>query len=397
VRRLVGGFALTVLTLALLGSIATASPSLSPGPAIDLRHAVMLAFFGETTDSAASFAAARGDWASESPLRDLALRPGATSRTISFAPGTAAVPRFAFAIGKNAAVLQSGGFDFAQSIRSTLIPDNVRFATPSSDRNGTRVSAADAVRASSVAAYATGKYQPVDPVSVTSPQPGALSFGPFPHVGPGLAQPASAFNASEALPGAAGSTVTVPSTLRVGPVQFTTRVEGASLQESQVALHDSAYGAGANFDVRAGRRNVNVDVTSSYEHLLHDDATAFSAPALGASSSWQLPGSTVPLAVPNFADMSKLSVGAALAVPVVDGLTLNLNYAAARMFGGYGMPGLANLDATNNSYGGRLTFAIPHSTGTLSISAGQTRYQDNILPANTSTQTHEDVNFTVKF
>ena len=48
-------------------------------------------------------------------------------------------------------------------------------------------------------------------------------------------------------------------------------------------------------------------------------------------------------------------------------------------------------------YGGKLTFAIPHSSSSLSISACQYRYQDNIAPANTFHQTREDVNFTVKF
>jgi hypothetical protein len=51
----------------------------------------------------------------------------------------------------------------------------------------------------------------------------------------------------------------------------------------------------------------------------------------------------------------------------------------------------------NNSYGGKLTFDIPDASKTLSISAYQERFSDSVLPISGSTQTHEDVNFTVKF
>jgi hypothetical protein len=195
--------------------------------------------------------------------------------------------------------------------------------------------------------------------------------------------------------GATNSEVT-PAEMHVGPVAFQGRVESASGQASQIALRDNAYGAGANFDVRAFRRNVSFDVSSNYEQLQRNDAN-FSTSAATTAGGWELPGSDVPLAVPNYANMSKLSVGAGVKVPVFDNLTLNLRYDAARMLGGYGLPGVTNLDAFDNTYGGKLIFAIPHSSGTLSIGAQQSRYQDNVLPASFYTQTREDVNFTVKF
>jgi hypothetical protein len=67
------------------------------------------------------------------------------------------------------------------------------------------------------------------------------------------------------------------------------------------------------------------------------------------------------------------------------------------LYGGYGLPGLVNLDAINNTYGGKLTFNVPDASKTLSISAYQDRFTDSLLPLNGSTQTREDVNFTVKF
>jgi hypothetical protein len=101
--------------------------------------------------------------------------------------------------------------------------------------------------------------------------------------------------------------------------------------------------------------------------------------------------------VPNYADLNRLSVGAGVSVPVVRGLTLNLNYDAQHLYGGYGLPGLLNLDTINNTYGGNLTFTIPRISSSLSIGAYQDRFQDGAQPINGQTQTREDVNFTVKF
>jgi hypothetical protein len=89
-------------------------------------------------------------------------------------------------------------------------------------------------------------------------------------------------------------------------------------------------------------------------------------------------------------------LGAGLAVPVFHGLTLKLNYDAQRLYGGYTLPGLVNLDAAN--YAGGLTYDIPYSSSSLSISAYQSRLGDSLLPpANGYTQNGGDLNFTVKF
>jgi len=77
-------------------------------------------------------------------------------------------------------------------------------------------------------------------------------------------------------------------------------------------------------------------------------------------------------------------------------LTLNVQAATEHLQGGFGAPGLANLDATNNVYGGKVTFQLPHSASSISLSAKQYRYQDNLTP-NAYTQTNANLNFTVKF
>ncbi|MGA8535359.1 MAG: hypothetical protein WB615_14725 [Candidatus Tumulicola sp.] len=397
-RRLVGVFATAALAAALAPGVALASP-LSPegGPAFDLRPQLMLRLFGESSDANAALAGAYGDAASESPLRDVAFAIHAADRPATF-EREASAPTFATRAGRSPDG-SDAAFDVAKSIRSRLLPANVHFAAPSADTDeGTRSQAFDVAPSVPAATFTAGEYQPVAPVTLVSAQSVAFAFAPGTRGTPAAPDStALAFGGSAMPTGSAGSSTLVPGSVRVGPLQLATRLQSASLEAPSIAMSDNAYGAGANFDVRAGARKLNVDLSSNYERVTRNDASGLSSTALSTSSSWQLPNADVPLVVPNYADLSKVSLGAAVAVPVINGLTLNLNYAADRMFGGYGMPGLTNVAATDNSYGGKLTFEIPHSASTLSISASQLRYQDGLIPANTSTQTREDVNLTVKF
>ncbi len=114
-----------------------------------------------------------------------------------------------------------------------------------------------------------------------------------------------------------------------GPVHVSTHFDSSQLTQQQSALTDGGYGAGAAVNVRALHRNLNFAVSSDYERLMRDDPSG--SAAFSPSSNWQLPGGDVPLVVPNYADMSRVSLGAALAVPVVNNLTLNLNVASDRI------------------------------------------------------------------
>jgi hypothetical protein len=363
VRRVVSVVAAITLVLALRSAVGAAD--LPQGIArFDIASQLMLRLFGETSDSNASFAAVHGDRASESPLRDLALEvgPAQAKPYLSSAPAAFAEDRLAL---RDLWANQS-----ADSSATSLLSanrDEVRFAPYSLTENlAALVSPSE---------HFTADYQPVSPAPVISPEPGTLAFAPLEMRSPDF----------------------LPTTTQIGALQFEGHDDGASAQTTQDALRDSSYGAGANFDVRAGKRNVNVNLSSEYEHVGRDDTNSFSVSTLGSASSWQLPGADAPLAVPNYADMSRLSLGAGVSVPVVHDLTLNLNYDAQRLYGGYGLPGLMNLNTVNNSYGGNLTFNIPQISSSLSISAHQDRFEDSLLPINGSTQTREDVNFTVKF
>lgn len=380
-RRVVGVVLVTALALALSHPAASADPLAVPS--YDFRSAVLMQVFGETTDPAASVAAAYGDRASESPLRTLALRIPETQSKDSFMADLAAAPTFAQR--SDGTDVGDSYSDLAQNVRARVLHTNVLYSAPAAPRPDVADGTEGAPSSFPVAAY-----QPVEEAPDVTPQSGEVSFAP-------ISRPASqalAKSNASTVAGAARTGGMVPADLRVGPVRVEGQMQGTSAQTPQLSLHDDSYNAGADINVRAGRRNLDVGLSSSYEQLTRND-NAF-APA-NPSASLSMPGADTSLVIPNSANLSRLSLGAGVAVPLINRLTLNLNYDTARLLGSYGLPGLTNLDAIDNSYGGGLTFALPHSSSTLSLSAYQYRYQDNILPANSLSQTRENLNFTVKF
>lgn len=367
VVRVVGVVASAALAVVLC-SAALRAELLSPGSGhADLGSALMLRLFGEVSDSDASFAAAFGDRTSESPLREMALHVGSAPSKVAYSGSAPSSVGFAPAQVALHALSSNDVSYLAQAANAGLLRSDAHFAAPA-----TPSSAGPAPAAAS--ALFTAAYQPVEPWPNISPAPGTLAFG----------APLTS------------STDSGDRNLQLGRVGFEGHVAGASTQTPQLSLDDTAYNAGADFDVHAGKRNLRVNLSSAYEHLARSDGSNFTASTLD-SNNWHLPQPGAPVVVPNYADLNRLSLGAGLAVPVLHGLTLNLNYDAQRLYGGYGLPGLVNLDSVSNTYGGKLSFDIPRTTGTLSISAYQDRFADGLLPLNGTTQTREDVNFTVKF
>ncbi len=361
--RVVGVVASAALAVALNAGIAAAAGLLPAGARPDLASQLMFQLFGETTDARASFAAAQGDRTSESPLHELALQLPRTDDKPDFTAGVSGV----FSAGQLAAAdFMPGEITDAAAAALTVGTNVVRFS-PAALPPGDDALAPRTPRL-------TAAYQaPTEPA--VSPDPGTLAFAP-----PEMRAPDF-----------------LSSTAQVGAVHFDGEAEGKSTQTPQLSLGDTSADAGANFNLRAGKRNLDVNLSSEYEHVGRNDASGFTVTPLDSASSWQLPGAgAAPLLVPSYANLNRLSLGAGLSVPVVHGLTLNLNYDAQHLYGGYGLPGLLNLDTINNTYGGKLTFSLPQISSSLSIGAYQDRFQDN-LSLNGTTQTREDVNFTVKF
>lgn len=339
----------------------------------DLGPQLMLRLFGETGDARASLEAAFGSRVSESPLRAVALQV----RTDSDSNAGADFVATSRGVSEEFPSGDRGLADLLDDSAAPAFVGPVRLTLPSALAQTPRTVVPDSLL--------TATYQPVAPAPDISPAPGTLAFG---EVTQGLA----------ALRGIADSPsfLTTPP-LRVGNVRFQANVNGSSSEQPQLSLGDTTYGATANFNVRAGSRDLSVNLGTNYEHIGRTDPNGFAASTLNPTS-WQLPNANAPLAVENYANLSRTSLGAGLAVPLVRGLTLNLNYDTGHLFGGYGLPGLTNLDAVNDSYGGRLTFDIPGSSSkSLSISAYQDRFSGTGVPLGSSTQLREDVNFTVKF
>ncbi len=195
----------------------------------------MLRLFGETSDSSASFAAAQGDRTSESPFRDLALqvRPVAGKGRLSSIGAVA----FDEDAGIVELTLRRQRFRASRSaIRFTAELSAVHFAV-SPSTNG------DAAVLVPPGEHFTVAYQPVPPQPAISPAPGTLAFTP---------------PETRALD-------FVPSAAQVGAVRFEGHADDQSSESPQLTLHDATYGAGANFDVRAGKRNLDVNLSSEYQ------------------------------------------------------------------------------------------------------------------------------------
>jgi hypothetical protein len=385
--RRAAGVVLSAIFLALVPalspSIAQASPAISAPAAYDLGAAAFHALFGETSDAGATQAAVLGDRSSESPLRDLAMAGAPARPAPEYVAAFGAAPTFAQErIARRAT---PGASDVAVFGGRVFEPSGARF-----------VPVAFYAPAPSLSVDAPGRLEspdlqapPAAPSDVTLPAasaPGhAISLG------------SSAYSQNHRAIATAfvPTAVVVPVSLHLGGLQFDGHVAGGETQQSDPAQQDASYQTGANFDVRAGARRVNVDVSSSYEHLMRDDTISYS-PALPPATQWEIGGNAAP-ALPSYADMSRLALGAKLAVPVTQTMTLGLNYNAQRLLGQYGLPGISNLDAIDNSYGGNVTFAIPRWSSQISVSASQYHYQDNIAPANTFSDLRGNVNFTVKF
>ncbi len=341
--------------------------------------------FGENANRASDFVA---DNANGSFFRDYALRIA----SLPTGRGTAhiLVPQVALPL-LSANLFQPVQLGGVTAIRAS----NYRvpaIATPSSD--GITADSGPVI----------GLYRDAAPAPTSEPASFRFDLSDGRNTGPGLLtfsptlNPEEAFTSSASGPDPATSLpqaqagVAVP--VRVGHVHLQPHVEGAQADVPALALHDNALNTGATFNTRVGSQKFDIDVSSGFEHLTVTDSTLNSS-SFDSTSTMQMGSNNIPVLVPAYADVSKHTLAAGVGVPVARNVTLNVQAETQHLQGGYGSPGLSNLDATNNVYGGKVTFQLPHSAS-VSLSAKQFRYQDNLTP-NTFTQTSANVNFTVKF
>jgi hypothetical protein len=209
----------------------------------------------------------------------------------------------------------------------------------------------------------------------------------------GATEPASGQDASSF---AATGRMQLP--VRLGRLRFDPHAEASFSAGVQSPFSDRSLGAGATLNLRAGARNLGVDVSSAVEHLTLV-APQFN-PSLGqASPTIGLAGSDLPIFVPAYADVSAQTLSTGLNVPVTRSLTAHLQYDTQHLLGTYGASGFTGVDANNTIYGEQLTFTLPKKPNTaILFSAKQYRYQDNLVPASAAvTQNDADLRFIVKF
>jgi len=390
-RRWIGVASVAALVAVLSPRVISAAliPTISV-PAFDLRSQVVMQVFGETSDAHADFAGTLEQPGSESMLREYALRIDHPVTSSGFA--VVDIPQQSIAQAPISAAESAMSLSVSAPVPSGFSSSNVP------------IPAVTVNRSIATPSPLTAFYSGAAPETAQNPQ--GVNFdltvgsqgGESPLVTFSPAMSPQNFTAGESGPDAltlpqTQATVKVP--VHVGKVRIETRFEGAQAQQPQLSLLDQAYGAGANFNVQAGKAKVNVDLDSRYEHLTINDSS-LSSSSFDPTSSMQL-SNDVPLLVPAYADVSKRTLSAGVAVPVTHSLTFGLQYDTQHLLGGYGSPGISNLDARNDIYGGKLTFALPHTSSAISLTAKQYRYQDNNVPSNAFTQTTAGVDFTVKF
>ncbi|HTU69082.1 MAG TPA: hypothetical protein VMF11_02080 [Candidatus Baltobacteraceae bacterium] len=349
-RRWLCTLQIGVLIAVLWPGVASASLNgFDPQP-VDLSAQLFARCFGESTDRLASYDAVDGDTLAETPLRELAFR---VEDIVPAAPPAAAVQLPTPAIGIADAA-------FAAPVQTASIPAiSTQLRVP-----------------------AVAYYQDVAPVPTDAPATHRFDLSGL-HVDATQAFTAASFGA--ATPSTLSEGLQIP--LRVGHVQFAPHAEAGT----------TTLGAGATLDVRAGKRDLGVDLSSALTHSTLS-APEFSATSTsGTSPLLGLTGSNLPVFVPAYADVSTHTLSTGLTVPVTRSLTANLQYDQQHLLGAYGAPGISNLDANNTIYGAQLTFNLPRSSSAISLSTRQYRYQDNIVPANALTQTNTNLNFTIKF
>ncbi len=372
-RRWFCALQIGALSAVLWCGVASAAVTSFHPRSVDLGARLFAKLFGESTDRFASFSAVSGDSDAESPLRNLALRfnpqPSA-SVELAKLPLPVLDPSLIATANFDAPVVNLGDAAYAppREREKTALPKSV---------------------AANLRPAVVEYYQSADPIATDAPlsrrfdlnglrvsgaQPAAFSLGGDP------AAPFDLRTASVALPA------------RLGHVRFSPHAQAGETENPSPNFDDRSLAAGATIDVRAGHRDLGVDVSSALENVTLAQP-AFSSPA----QSLALGGESLPVFVPAYADVSAHTIATGVTVPVTRSLTANLQYDTQHLLGAYGAPGLNGIDANNTIYGAQLTFKLPKSASAISLSARQYHYQDNLIPSNALTQTNANLNFTVKF
>ena len=231
-------------------------------------------------------------------------------------------------------------------------------------------------------------------------------------------------------PNSRGLTTSISAPIRIGDFNFTARggyshlfeinpnslgglLYGPGFESNKTQSFDT-YTAGASFALPVFGQKANFNLNGSYETLKRLDTTAyqyypinpgtqtFDGTAFAASAALPTVGSTFGGGsgvsfFPNYENMKHITISAAGALPLTANLTLNGTYSTQRYGGEFGTTLGQNISERKDYYTGGLTYAIPKTNSSLSVSAKRYTYTDDVLPTYNYSQNRQDVNFTVRF
>lgn len=220
------------------------------------------------------------------------------------------------------------------------------------------------------------------------------------------ASAAAAFGGVTALDGAPPSfdsqlrddSTAVSMPLRAGTIAWAD--EQVNAQFADQRTQEDRLLANTTFTPRVAGYPIRLNIGTSYAYLSngHGEGTALpsaSSAGLEASTAEYLPGGTASLAS-SLANVTARGVNAGVAVPIAHNLSVGMQYGTQRFTGEYSPSFEPQLDASRYQYLGNVTLKLPRSSS-LTLSAQQYRYQDNLTPTNTYSGTRADLNYTVKF
>lgn len=312
---------------------------------------------------------------------------GTLRRTWGVVAGTAVAVLFAHAAANAASLIDNAArYDFAAALKLSVFGETSDASASFFAQNGDRISESPlhelALRVAPPARYLTAQVASVAPMVMP---PARLSLDTLGSDSAMLSQAVSA-----GLAPAAGYAATAPAgnsqqisdafSLSDTPTyQPLTPVPSISPAPGTFAF--DAAGA-------AGQENAGSPSSQADRPLtLAGAAPSLTPPAFSA------PGDQLP----NLAQNDRTALAGSLVMPQLHRVTLNVNDDAQHPYGNDAMVGVPNLGPTPNLYAGKLTYAIPSLSSTLSVSAYQERLGQNVLPPNAYTNNGGDVNFTVKF
>jgi len=217
-----------------------------------------------------------------------------------------------------------------------------------------------------------------------------------------------------------GAAIEIP--VRIGPVHFSSEIQTADMQTLQPDVFRTLVACGTtdaaapcpyltearaqgvaastDFHVRAGNDILSLQLGGNIERM-RDPNLSFPAAPLDTDPFAQTGIPQMDQApmmyYPGVNSIVKHGLDARIDVPVNSRITLGFAYDTQHYQADYGSLLIPSLDAWKSTYLGNLTYALPHSSSLITLSARQYHYQDSFASTFNLNETRAALDFTVKF